>query len=528
MKKKILLSSVGFILVFLFHAFYSIWKDMKISNQWVQIENTRLLSLYLKRQDYLLSFAYAFAGAFTIYAFLKFLQNRRLGAAGLLGGVTLTGFLYFGGCFLLGCCGSPMLAVYLVLFGSSFLGFTKPLVLILTVISVVIGFVCMEKKTKTSTNCCAENENYKEVEISEKPIEKIQSELREGMSLKKCRKCGCMKGALETLLSSLASLQIVDSSDLVKNIEYWLKQVEPIKYSCLGCEYCFPAAVMNTFNQAFPEAAETQSLSCAFEVKEQAWPAVPGEYFAFCDGRNCPVAVSTLASVELARALAENRPKELCIVGKTETENIGIDKIIKNTVTNPAIRFLLLAGKDPNGHHSGRTLTALLENGVDERMRVIGSPGKLPVLRNVTLKEVEAFRKQVQVVDMIGCEDAEEIIKKLKELAAGINSLEEAKPVRISTAPVIQAEKPAKIELDKAGYFVIIPQPEKKIITIEHYSNDNRLLRIIEGEDARNIYLTIIENGWVMQFSHAAYLGKELTKAELSIKMGFKYIQDGA
>jgi tetrahydromethanopterin S-methyltransferase subunit A len=36
------------------------------------------------------------------------------------------------------------------------------------------------------------------------------------------------------------------------------------------------------------------------------------------------VAVSTLASVSLTEQLAAARPKELCIVGKTETENIGI------------------------------------------------------------------------------------------------------------------------------------------------------------------------------------------------------------
>jgi tetrahydromethanopterin S-methyltransferase subunit A len=51
---------------------------------------------------------------------------------------------------------------------------------------------------------------------------------------------------------------------------------------------------------------------------------------------------------------------------------------------------------------------------------------------------------------------------------------------------------------------------------------------VIEGQDARSIYWTIVKNGWVTQLSHAAYLGKELAKAELSIKMGFKYVQDGA
>ena len=63
---------------------------------------------------------------------------------------------------------------------------------------------------------------------------------------------------------------------------------------------------------------------------------------------------------------------------------------------------------------------------------------------------------------------------------------------------------------------------------VEHYSNDNRLLRIIEGKDAVSLYRTIVANGWVTQLSHAAYLGKELDRAELSMKLDFKYVQDGA
>lgn len=365
-------------------------------------------------------------------------------------------------------------------------------------------------------------------------MSKIQSELHEGISLTKCRKCGCMKETLENLLSSLPAFHAEGSSDLIKNIEQWLRQMEPIKYACLGCEHCYPAVAMNSFTQAFPKAAQSLLLSCAFEVKEQIWPPVPGEYFAFCDGPNCPVAVSTLASVELADKLASMRPKELCIVGKTETENIGIDKVIKNTITNPTIHFLLLAGKDPKGHHSGKTIFSLWKNGVDENMRVIDSPGKRPILRNVTRQEVDAFRKQVQVVDMIGCEDEKKIIEKIYEISQLSLScsckecVEESKPAQVATVPVIQTEEPEKVEMDKAGYFVIIPQPQKGVIAVEHYSYDNRLLRAIEGKDARSIYWTIIKNGWITQLSHAAYLGKELMKAELSVKLGFKYVQDGA
>jgi len=362
-------------------------------------------------------------------------------------------------------------------------------------------------------------------------VAKIRLELREGISHAKCRNCRCMKEALENLRASLP--QTEGSLDLLENVEFWLKQ-EPTKYDCLGCEHCFAAASMNLFYEAFPEVVPAHSPSCGFEVKDQTWPPVPGEYFVLCEGPGCPVAVSTLASVGLAEKLAGMRPKELCIVGKTETENIGVDKVIKNTIANPAIRFLLLAGKDPEGHHSGRTLFALWENGVDESMKVIGSSGKRPFLRNVTREEVEAFRKQVQVVDMIGCEDSDRIVEKIEELSQLLGShrsyeeFGEEKPVQISSVPVVQAKESTKVKIDKAGYFVIIPQREKGIITAEHYSYENKLLRIIEGNNPKSIYKTIVENGWVTQLTHAAYLGMELTKAELSLKVGFKYVQDGA
>lgn len=365
------------------------------------------------------------------------------------------------------------------------------------------------------------------------PMNMIQSELQEGMSLKKCRKCGCMKETLENLIFSLPSLKARDSADLLENIKQWLKKMEAIRYTCLGCEHCYPAVAMNIFAQAFPQVAQSLPLSCDFEVKEQIWPPVPGEYFAFCDGSDCPVAVSTLASVELAEKLANARPKELCIVGKTETENIGVDKIIKNTITNPAIRFLLLTGKDPEGHHSAQTIFALWKNGIDENMRVIGSRGKRPILRNVSRQEVEAFRKQVQVVDLIGCEDEKKIIEKIKELSHSTCECKKcAEPisdaVQILSTPKIIAVEPKKFKLDKAGYFVIIPDLKRKVIVVEHYAYDNKLLHIIEGKDAPSIYSTIIENRWISELSHAAYLGKELAKAELSLKHGFKYIQDKA
>ncbi len=205
-------------------------------------------------------------------------------------------------------------------------------------------------------------------------------------------------------------------------------------------------------------------------------------------------------------------------------------------ITNPTIRYLIVAGKDPEGHRSGSTLLALSERGVDKDMKVIGSFGKRPILKNVSLSEVESFRKQVQVINMLGCEDIKKIKKKIDELASRPISTCECKkcnePIfsvpQIPSVPKILAPETKRLKLDRAGYFVIIPDPKKSTIVVEHYAYDNKLLHVIEGKDAPSIYSTIIENGWITELSHAAYLGRELAKAELSLKHGFKYVQDKA
>jgi tetrahydromethanopterin S-methyltransferase subunit A len=161
-------------------------------------------------------------------------------------------------------------------------------------------------------------------------------------------------------------------------------------------------------------------------------------------------------------------------------------------------------------------------------MRVIGAPGKHPVLRNVTREEVEAFHTQVQVVDLLGSEDMQTLVGKIGEVARELVTGDPGAPVQVSVSPAVQAEEPGRGEMDKAGYFVILPQPARGVIIVEHYGYDNRLLRVIEGRTARAIYWTLVKNQWVSQLSHAAYLGKELARAEFCLTHGFRYVQDGA
>jgi tetrahydromethanopterin S-methyltransferase subunit A len=363
-------------------------------------------------------------------------------------------------------------------------------------------------------------------------IELGQTELETGMALAKCRQCGCMQETLDHLAALLPSL---DSLALADKVAAWRELMQPVRYNCLGCEHCYPAVAQNTLARVFPEASPAPALDCNFQVSA-GWPPVVGEYFVV--DKTAPVAVSTLASLNLAAELARERLPGLAIVGKTETENIGLDKIIKNVISQPAIRYLVVAGRDPAGHYSGRTLLALAKNGVNAKGRVIGSPGKRPFLRNVSVAEIQAFREQVQVIDMLGCEEPAEIGERLAALteqapvsSCGCSSCceENAPPISISTLPTLTATEPDHpVKLDPAGYFVIVPLADKKLINVEHYAYDDTLLHVIEGPTARAIYKTIIANDWVTELSHAAYLGQELAKAELALQYGQPYVQDGA
>ena len=97
-----------------------------------------------------------------------------------------------------------------------------------------------------------------------------------------------------------------------------------------------------------------------------------------------------------------------------------------------------------------------------------------------------------------------------------------ADPERVTAV----GEDPLRIKLDKAGYFVINIEDERMLV--EHYDYKEHLLRVIEGDDARSIYLTIVRNEWVSRLDHAAYLGRQLTKAEYQIRHAVPFVQDGA
>ncbi len=121
------------------------WADATALTQQTQLTG---YELYFTDWEYFLGLSYAMAVAFTVFVFSRFKFDRNKGILGIFSGVTLSAALYTLGCFLIGCCGSPMAVVYAGLLGSSFLGFTKPIVFIITLISIGIGYRLMLKKPK--------------------------------------------------------------------------------------------------------------------------------------------------------------------------------------------------------------------------------------------------------------------------------------------------------------------------------------------------------------------------------------------
>jgi dihydropteroate synthase len=110
------------------------------------------------------------------------------------------------------------------------------------------------------------------------------------------------------------------------------------------------------------------------------------------------------------------------------------------------------------------------------------------------------------------------------------------------------------LSLDPGGYFIIYLDREAQLICAKHYTNiiDDRGLAIdpetgkpipargkverthetfFSGRTAKELCVKIFEqpdsdSGPVTMFDHAAYLGRELMRAQMALVSGEEYIQD--
>jgi tetrahydromethanopterin S-methyltransferase subunit A len=261
------------------------------------------------------------------------------------------------------------------------------------------------------------------------------------------------------------------------------------------------------------------------EFLPQDWPVQPGSYRVFSPTRSIAIALLKGVSVE---ALLDIDLSTVAIAGTITTENLGVEHLVKNVIANPYIRHLVVFGGEIQGHLPGDALLMLHTHGLDSKGRIVSAKGARPILKNIMLQEAEHFRSQITISELIGKVAPDALATRLDE----VNKL--AMPpyssgLRIDLVESRRAEPARRLTFDKAGYFVImVMHGREQPLVVEHYSNDGVLRNVIEGSDTASICATIVEMQLVSQLDHAAYLGRELARAELSMGSPMRYVQDKA
>ena len=188
--------------------------------------------------------------------------------------------------------------------------------------------------------------------MADSPLRVIQEQLRQAIRAPKCHRCGCLQKTVQALAATQAG-----QSELASILREAKSVFVPLEYDCLGCPVCYPAIAANAFVEMYPDAAAKLALCPTEEPGERrGWPPLPGDYHVL--RYQAPVAVCTLNSSELAAEIRGLSPAGLSIVGTMHTENLGIERLIRNTNANPNIRFLILCGQDTQqriGHLPGQS-----------------------------------------------------------------------------------------------------------------------------------------------------------------------------
>lgn len=352
----------------------------------------------------------------------------------------------------------------------------------------------------------------------------MREELREAVAARKCHGCGCLHKTVEALEGTEAG-----RGELAVSLAEAHAVFIPKKYDCLGCEVCYPAIAANAFAEAFPREGENLDL-CPTESPEarSGWPPLPGDYQVV--RYRAAIAVCTLNSDALAARLAESAVEGLAIAGTLHTENLGIERLIRNVLANPHVRRLLVCGEDTRrviGHLPGQSLASLFENGLDETGRIRGARGRRPVLKNVTGAQVEAFRQQVTLISRIGETDLEILSAEIAREASNAPGPFEGAPVDVGV-PTLEVAEPDRLVPDPAGYCVVYPDRARARLLLEHYTNVGVLDCVLDGPTPAAVYGAAVERGLISRLEHAAYLGRELGRAERSLQTGERYVQDRA
>ena len=142
------------------------------------------------------------------------------------------------------------------------------------------------------------------------------------------------------------------------------------------------------------------------------WPIVQGDFHTG-DPESC-VGVVTMGSHLDEQGICD---AGAAIAGSCKTENLGLEKIIANIISNPNIRFILCCGTEVKGHLSGQSFMALHSGGVAGG-KIVGAQGAIPFIENLSDEAIKRFQDQIEILNIMETEDMGTIKAKIDELKA--------------------------------------------------------------------------------------------------------------
>jgi tetrahydromethanopterin S-methyltransferase subunit A len=132
------------------------------------------------------------------------------------------------------------------------------------------------------------------------------------------------------------------------------------------------------------------------------------------------IAICTLSSVDLLQTIADSRDimDRIIIAGRLLSENKGLDKLISFTLKHPTLRHIVVCGREVRGHKTGQALMCVHRNGVRSNDGwIIGANGPNPFL-SCSEADIEIFRRQIMIYDLIGNDDLKTIKNVVLNLCA--------------------------------------------------------------------------------------------------------------
>lgn len=131
-------------------------------------------------------------------------------------------------------------------------------------------------------------------------------------------------------------------------------------------------------------------------------------------------------------------PRLFSVAGQLYSKR-GISFVLRNILANPAIRTVVVCGRDETG--SGQALLCFAEKGVDRNYRVRGSADTV-IDNQIPLACLELVRKKVEFIDLIGRDDPSQILSALKKIK---RQPPFAKP-RVFPLPKVESAGPSPAE----------------------------------------------------------------------------------